>query len=258
MTLTPENYYSKEASTEYMDATQFKKFAKCEAAALAEFRGEYSEEMTTSLLVGSYVDAYFDGTLSLFKAKHPEIINSHSGELKADFKQAEYIIRRIEQDEYFMWAISGEKQVVVTGEIASVPFRGKMDFLHPDEAIVDLKIMRDFEPQWIPNAGKVPYWVAWGYHIQGAIYQCLEGNSLPFLIAAASKEKETNIEVRQISQENLNTALKYVERLASHYNDLKHGIGKPWRCEQCDYCKKTKKLDGAICDENVYEYVPMR
>ena len=127
MTLTPENYYSKEASMEFMDATQFKKFARCEAAALAEIRGEYSEEMTIPLLIGSYVDAYFDGQIDIFKAKHPEIINSRSGELKSDFKQAEYIIRRIEQDEYFMWALSGERQAIVSGEIAGVPF-GKWIF----------------------------------------------------------------------------------------------------------------------------------
>jgi hypothetical protein len=126
MILTAENCYSKEASMEYMDASQFKKFAKCEVAVLAEIRGEYSEEMTTSLLVGSYVDAYFDGQLDLFKAKHPEIF-TRQGTLKSDFKQAEYIIQRIEKDEYFMWALSGERQAIVSGEIAGVPF-GKWIF----------------------------------------------------------------------------------------------------------------------------------
>ena len=126
MILTAENCYSKEASMEYMEASQFKKFAKCEVAVLAEIRGEYSEEMTTSLLVGSYVDAYFDGQLDLFKAKHPEIF-TRQGTLKSDFKQAEYIIQRIEKDEYFMWALSGERQAIVSVEIAGVPF-GKWIF----------------------------------------------------------------------------------------------------------------------------------
>jgi hypothetical protein len=56
-----------------MGVSQFKAFEKCEAAALAELTGEYQREKTVSLLVGSYVDAHFEGTLDVFKAQNPEI-----------------------------------------------------------------------------------------------------------------------------------------------------------------------------------------
>lgn len=67
MILTPENYYSPEANFEYMSVSQFKDFSGtygqvgCEARAMAKLRGEYQEEKTTALLVGSYVDSYFEG-----------------------------------------------------------------------------------------------------------------------------------------------------------------------------------------------------
>ena len=64
---------SKKANLEYMSVSQFKAFAKCEASALAEIKGKYTREKTTALLVGSYVDSYFEGTLANFIRENPEI-----------------------------------------------------------------------------------------------------------------------------------------------------------------------------------------
>ena len=61
-------------------------------------------------------DAHFEGSLDIFKAKHPEIIKK-DGDLKAEYKQADYIIQRIERDEVFMKYMAGEKQVIMTGEL---------------------------------------------------------------------------------------------------------------------------------------------
>ena len=75
MQLTAENYYSEEANFEYMSVSQFKDFVGtygrrgCEFTAMEKLRGAYKEEETTALLVGSYVDAYFEGTLDKFCAK---------------------------------------------------------------------------------------------------------------------------------------------------------------------------------------------
>jgi len=51
--LTSENYFSPENELFFMGSSQFKNFQKCEAAALAELRGEYKCETTDALLVGS-------------------------------------------------------------------------------------------------------------------------------------------------------------------------------------------------------------
>lgn len=241
MILTAENYFSKEANMEYMSASQFKSFNNCEAAALAELNGEYEREVTTSLLVGSYVDAHFEKTLDIFKAKHPEIFTK-SGELKSEYRQAERIIERLERDELFMRFMSGDKQVIRTGEIDGVKFKIKIDSYHPHDKIVDLKIMKDFEPVWVRGKGKLNFIEAWGYDIQGAIYQAIENNCLPFYIAGATKEKTTDIDIFQIPQYYLDAAMEEVLQKSMRYQAIKQGIIEPERCGHCDYCRMTKVL----------------
>ena len=250
MILTAENYFSKEANMEYMSASQFKAFNSCEAAALAELNGEYEREITTSLLVGSYVDAHFEKTLDIFKAKHPEIFTK-AGDLKAEYKQAEKIIERIERDELFMQYMSGEKQVIKTGEIDGVKFKIKMDSYHENDKIVDMKIMKDFEPIWVIGKGKQNFISAWGYDIQGAIYQAIEGNNLPFYIAGATKEKTTDIEVFEIPQYYLDLAMEDVLQKSMRYQAIKQGLIEPERCGHCDYCRMTKVLTEPISMEEL-------
>lgn len=117
--LTAENYFDRENQEKYFSASQFKAFRKCEAAAMAEIKGEYEPEKTVSMLVGSYVDAHFEGTLDIFKAKNPDIFTK-SGELKSNFRQAEEIIQRLERDELFMEYMSGKSQEIMTGESGAI------------------------------------------------------------------------------------------------------------------------------------------
>ena len=140
MILTAENYYSKEADREYLSVSQYKNFIGtagiegCEARALAKLNGVWTDKKSIALLVGSYVDSHFEGTLPLFKAQNPEIF-TRQGSLLAEYKRAEEIINRIERDDYFMKFMSGEKQVIMTGEIAGVKWKIKMDSYLPDVCI---------------------------------------------------------------------------------------------------------------------------
>ena len=161
MSLTRENYFSRENQMKYMGASQFKAFCRCSAAALAEIKGEYTRKTTSALLVGSYVDAHFEGTLDLFRGQNPEIFTKN-GDLKSEYRQAEEIISRIERDPMMMKYLSGRKQVIMTGEIEGVPFKIRMDSYHPGAAIVDQKIMRDFESVWLPGQGRLSFIDAWG------------------------------------------------------------------------------------------------
>lgn len=247
MILTAENYFSQEAEQHYMGSTQFKRFLGCEAGALAHIRREVAEEKSTALLVGSFVDAYFSGELPLFKAQNPEICK-RDGSLKAEYIQAEYIIRRIERDPEFMKALSGKKQSIMTGEIAGVPFKIKIDSLRPD-IIVDQKIMRDMADAYSPEVGRrVPFWQFWGYEFQGAIYREIVrqnvGQLLPFGLAVATKEKETDLDLIQLPPSVLDDALALVEEKAPYFDMLKNGMDEPERCEKCDYCKETKVIKG--------------
>lgn len=254
MNLTNDNYFSQEMSVKFMGVSQFKAFEKCPAAALAEINGEYEREKTTALLVGSYVDAHFEGTLDLFKAHHPELFK-RDGTLKSEYIQAGQIISRIERDPLFMQFMSGEKQVIMTGEIEDVPVKIKIDSCFPDK-IVDLKIMRDLEPMYVPEHGKLPWYEAWRYDLQGAVYQEIvrqnTGKKLPFYLAAATKEKETDIQIIHIGQELLDFELDQFKKKVQIYDAVKKGIIEPGRCGKCDYCKQTKILTEPIESEDLY------
>ena len=84
--VTQENYYSPEMQMAYMGSTQYKAFQKCEAAALAELRGEYHSPVTSALLIGGYVDAFFSGEWYAYMERHPEMVR-RDGSLKADFQR---------------------------------------------------------------------------------------------------------------------------------------------------------------------------
>jgi hypothetical protein len=244
--LTNENYFSTEASKFYMSASQFKSFRSCEARALAEVNGEWKRPETTALLVGSYVDAHFEGTLGIFKAQHPDIFK-RDGSLKADYVQAEAIINAIENDPFMLKYMSGEKQVIMTSTIEGVPVKVKLDFLHRGKAIVDGKVMKDFEPMWTPEYGKVNFVRAWGYDIQGFFYQHTvqfrTGDKLPFFIAGATKQDIPDKAVISVPQDIIDNAGSIVKGYIVHFDEVKRGIVPPTRCEKCDYCRATKKLD---------------
>ena len=254
MKLTQRNYYSKKANLEYLSVSQWKAFYKCPASALAEIKGEYQREKSTALLVGSYVDSYFENTLDKFKAENPEIFKK-DGSLKAEYIQAEAIIQRIEKDKLFTEFMSGKKQVIMTGEINGVKVKIKIDSLHPDK-IVDLKIMKDFESVYVPEKGRQAWFEAWGYDIQGAVYQEIvrqnTGEKLPFYLAAATKEKITDIDIVQLDQKLLDHSLERFKREVEFFDAVKKGIIDPLRCEKCDYCRQTKVLREPTNSEEFY------
>lgn len=261
--LTPDNYYSPEANWAYMSTSQFKSFRKCEAAAMAELRGEWNRPSTTALLVGSYVDAYFSNEMEQFCADHPEIFKK-DGSLYADFEKAHAVCERLNRDELARLLLSGKHQVIKTGKIAGVWFKAKYDSLlaaRQVEAIckkfpsiralvpfggpiiVDLKCMKDFEPIWDDDAGeKVTFIEYWGYDLQGAVYQALDKRMAPFVIVGATKEAETNIDAFHIPDEDLAFSFSEVEALAPRYAAIKRGEVAPVGCGNCAYCRNTKRL----------------
>lgn len=248
--ITNENYFSLENQLKYMGTSQFKSFEKCETAALAEIKGEYQREYTSALLVGSYVDSHFEGTLDIFQAQHPELFTKQ-GALKSEYRQAEYIIERISRDSLFMKYMGGEKQVIKTGFIDGVPFKIKIDSYHPGKAIVDLKVMKDFEPIYVPEQGRLNFIEAWGYDYQAAIYQAIEGNNLPFYIAACTKQKEPDLAVIQIPQSHIDMCLELIRAKIQRFQAIKQGQIEPERCEKCDYCRSTKVLNKIITLEDL-------
>lgn len=261
MILTSENYYSREADQEYLSVSQYKNFCGtpgrpgCEEQALALLNGGWERKETTSMLVGSYVDAHFEGTLPLFRAHHPEIF-TRTGDLRSDYRRAEEVINRIERDEYFMLHMQGQKQVIMTGEMFGAKWKIKMDSYFPGTLIVDLKCMKSLrEANWVKDSGYMNFVTYWGYDIQGAVYQKIveinTGKKLPVKIAAASKEEYPDIEVIQIEQSLMDAALEEVEQNVPKILALKAGEIEPLRCELCDYCRHTRVLTHSIWSEEL-------
>lgn len=232
--LTESNYYSTGSDLAYMSVSQYKSFMRCEAAAMARLKGEYKPTSNnTALLVGSYVDSYFEGTLDKFKTENPSIFKKDGG-LKAEYVKAEEIIRKIEADEMFMNFLSGEKQLILSFEMFGVPWKIKIDSFVRGKCITDLKTARNTEG--IPK---------WRYDIQATVYQKgveLNGlGKLPFYLAVATKEDIPELNIFQIPQSTLDLALMEVEENLPHIMEVKTGKIAPTRCECCDYCKRTRK-----------------
>ena len=246
MGLTAKHYFSTNTQLKYCGSSQFKSFLRCPAKAMAELRGEWDRGDSTALLIGSYVDAWFEGTLDEFKSEHPQIFKK-DGSLKAEYEKANAIIERVQQDELFLKYMSGRKQVIKTGEIEGVPFKIKMDSYHKGKAIVDLKVIKDFQPIWDEDRGcRLNFISYWGYDYQAAIYQAIEGNKLPFYICAVTKEAQPDLAVIQIPQTWIDSAMAEIKNEIGIIEAIKRGEIEAERCGHCDYCKATKKLTRVI------------
>jgi len=261
--LNNDNYYSTGANLEYMSVSQFKDFAGtygklgCEACALAKIKGEWQEEKTTPLLVGGYVDAYFEGTIGEYAANNPEIFTKGSAnrapELKAPYRQAELIIEYSKEPRNKKWNdyMSGEKQIIMTGELFGATWKIKMDSYIPGVCITDLKVIQSiYEVKWAKDAGYVDFIKLWNYDIQGAIYQKVvelnTGKKLPFYIAAVTKSDHPQFRVIHIPQIWLDDALSIVEYNLSRILRIKAGEAEPDRCERCNYCNDTYVIESPI------------
>ena len=264
MKLTQDNYFSHEADKFYMSVSQYNSFIgvpakpKCEARGLAKFKGEWIEEKTTAMLTGSYVDAYFDNDLPKFKINNPEIFTL-KGDLRADFKKADEIIAEAEKDDFFISYVrgNGQSQVIVTGEIGGVQWKGKIDRLHKGIIIVDLKVIASIrEKIWCDfEHAKLNFIDAYGYIRQGAVYRELyyqmTGEKLPFYIAAITKEKVPDKEVILIPDGYMDMALEEIKLNIPYVMKIKNGELPAVGCGQCDYCRSIKKLESAIMYEDL-------
>lgn len=254
--LTNENYHSPEARHNYMGVSLFKEFEKCEVMGLAKANGEFEEKTSDALLFGAYVDAYFSNELEDFIATHPEMFTKQ-GTLKANFKNIEEVIQAIENAEddegekIMLKYLNGEKQVIMVGDIAGVPWKIKIDAYHPDKLIVDQKIMKDMEPVWVNRNGynvKTDFIDAYGYDLQGASYQYIveqnTGKKLPFVLAITTKEECPDNELVKIDQEYLDAALDRIKAKVGRYWDIINGKVQPVGCGHCPACRKIKKITG--------------
>lgn len=246
--LSKSNYYSKEANKNYWSASLVKGLMDCPARTIAEYYGSYERPSSTALMVGSFIDAFFGSKKEFeqFKLDNPSIFNSRTGELKADYKQAESMIQRAKRDKLFMEYMKGQKQKIFTGSINGTPFKCKFDVYKKDERIVDLKTVKDLKPTYFDGLGKVHPIIGWKWDLQLAIYQeiCFQntGKKLPCYLAIITKEEPANIEIIQLPQLMLDSALEWLKSQLPRLDAMVSGAIEADRCEDCAYCRDTKVL----------------
>ena len=234
--LTKENYAT---NHDFLSFTRFSKFLTCEAAAAVNYR----TPPTTALLLGSYIDAFFSEEIEEFKANNPDIFKK-DGTLKSEFSAADEAIKRIQSDVVMSYFLSGDKQVIMQGEINGVPFKIKMDSYKEGEYIADLKYMKDFSPVWI-RGEKLNFIEAYNYDVEMALFQEIvyqkTGKKLPTYIVGITKETPSDVGVFQIPQNQLDVALDIIKSRLPRIKGILKGKIQPHRCEECEYCRKTKK-----------------
>ena len=243
--LTEEKYYSKEMDKKYCSASQFLDFIGrpaipgCEARAMAKLKGEYTEETTIAMIIGSILDTLWElddlpleEKVSIIADKFPECVSTRGntqGELKAEYKQAIKLYQRTLKDELFCKFMSGKKQVIMTGKIEGVPFKIKIDSYIPDVAIVDLKTTQDASLNQRVYVADSRMWETFyrsmGYDVQLAIYREIvrqnTGKTLRCYIAAIDKNVHPMPQIIELTPHLLDEALATVKAFAPKVKLLK-------------------------------------
>lgn len=260
--LTRDNYYSNEANKLYWSNSQYKDFLACSARAKAMVDGDYIVDLSDNASVqkGVYVDERIEigddeERLEEWKREHPEFYKKNGG-LYANLQVAEKGYQRVMQDELFKSFVTGcTYQDVRTFELVDgIEFKCKFDCLF-DDKIVDIKTTNPrsyYDGVWSDEKGfKENFILAYGYDIQGALYQEAEyqrtGIRKPFYIAVVVLPSNTNdaidFNVIHVDDAILYNALQGVKENIQTFDLIKNGFLAPQRCEECDYCIETKKLD---------------
>ena len=265
MILTASNYHSKEANQLYMGVSQFKSWMQCEASTLHWITTGKQDEDTDALLVGKYVHCWSQGPeyLEKFIEDHPEIISSRGatkGELKTDFKKAEEMIQTLQADPKVIFYLQGAKEVILTAELFGCQWKIMIDVDNDKlKYLADLKTTKsisDWGWQWSEAENrntKVSFIEEWQYMIQAAVYSEVErlargrDNHKDFYIVAVSKEKTTDHMIIDLTDPaRMELELQKIAENLPRILQVKAGVIPPVRCERCDYCRSTKKVDKIV------------
>lgn len=256
--LNNQNYHSDEANQHYFSNSQYKDFLTCEAMAMAKING-WRQPVTDSLLVGSYVHAYFEGAEAFedFKETNPGIFSSRGktkGELKSPFQFANHMIQAIEQDPLCLFVLQGQKEVIMTAKFAGALWKIKIDSYNPNRLrFSDIKTVKEIQKEiWDPQNGYVSFVEANRYTTQMALYAEIERRVvgrdgwIEPIIVAVSKEDPPDKAVLTINAYDIQRELEEIERHMPRFIEVKAGHEEPIRCEKCRYCRETKKLNSII------------
>lgn len=234
-----------------MSVSQYKSFLKCESAALAKLKGEYDGFKSDVLIFGSYVHSWLDGTLEQFKKENPSLLSTRGaskGQLKSEYQLADKMIRTLENDKFCMFALSGEKEVIMTGDLFGAPWKIRMDVYNPSAGrFADLKTVKGIHDKYWHNGSYTSFVEAYGYITQLAVYSEIEsqnrsGDWLESYIVAISKQDPPDKAVIVVDKDRLLLELGEVEKNMERITLVKKGLESPKECGLCEYCRRNKQI----------------
>ena len=82
--------------------------------------------------------------------------------------------------------------------------------------------------------------------MQGACYQQVEGHNYPFFLAVITKEEPSGRAIIQVPQAKMDAEIDFLAEKMERIKAVKQGIIEPERCENCAYCRATRKLSRVI------------
>jgi hypothetical protein len=273
--LNEQNYHSVDANLAYLDCSTYKNVVGtpgrkgCECRALAIAKGEYIQPKTEALLVGSYVDAFFDNSLTEFCADNMDDIftkasikkfeksgNSDDLERLKAFEQADLMIKRAKKEPMFMRYVEGETQKILIAEIEGVPIRVKLDS-YDGKRITDVKTAASItETYYAKDLGqRLNFAEYFGYIEQAYFYvTAVEqnfGKHLPFYLAVITKEKHNNephprVAVIQIPDKVIMDKGAEIKAKIKDVWSLIQGEYDPIPCGTCEWCADNLPLEKVI------------
>ena len=253
--LNSQNYHSNEANQHYMSVSQFKSAMECEARTLAEVRGEYSRPPSTALLVGSYLHAAFesDEAFTEFLEQNRDTIFNTKGKKYADYIKADDMIETVKNDEFCMFALQGEKEVIYSGELFGAEWKIKVDNINHERGFFsDLKSTQELRKRyWSEKYGTwVSFVQAFDYVLQMYVYREIiyqnTGHYYEPYIIAVTKESPPDKVVLHFDTSRFDFEKEYVQTMLPSIIEAKQGLKEPHRCDKCEYCRATKKLKGTF------------
>lgn len=242
--LTQENYYDKETDYQYLSFSIFKQFLANPARAAADLSGEYPWfDDETALLVGNYLHSYFESEEAhqQFIADNPIMFSSRGntkGQLKTDFVVAKKMIDRLLVEPQFVTSLDNAplREVIITGTINNVPWKGKVDALDVENGLFyDFKTVKslvDDGSVWDnERRERVTFIEARRYDMQMAIYsellQQTYGKEFTPIIWAVSKDKKEPLAKPYIITEmTMEEALDEVISLQNEVLEYRDGLKK--------------------------------
>lgn len=226
---------------DHLSYSAIKQFERCEESAVVGFRHE-----SKAFLEGQFFEAVVTQTLDRFLSHNdPEVFfKADKRTLKAPFAAAKLAAERLRSDPDIRDIIDRcDKQVKLEGEIDGIPYIGYADLMDPKtHDCYDFKYVRDFGGVWDVVSGvKLEWFRAYRYDWQAAIYRQLSKGGKQHLIAA-TKEAVPDVGFWQFDSSMLDRSLRVVELVGGRFWDTVNGKRTPQRCEQCEYCRTTKRL----------------